>query len=164
MAIHSRILAWRIPWTEEPGRLQSMGSQKSRTWLSDWTQRCNGPLESPHLPLFLISWPLLIWEWSAFSKPCSLFYSLICLAVSVLVSAQRMQHAGSFLVVCSDSKCGAQAPEYVYVCVCVCVCVCMWRRRHSVIVVHGLSCSLAYVLLLARSGIERRSLHCKTIS
>ena len=28
MATHSSILAWRIPWTEEPGRLQSMGSQK----------------------------------------------------------------------------------------------------------------------------------------
>ena len=27
-ATHSRILAWRIPWTEEPGRLQSMGSQR----------------------------------------------------------------------------------------------------------------------------------------
>ena len=27
MAIYSSILAWRIPWTEEPGRLQSMGSQ-----------------------------------------------------------------------------------------------------------------------------------------
>ena len=27
MAIHSSILTWRIPWTEEPGRLQSMGSQ-----------------------------------------------------------------------------------------------------------------------------------------
>ena len=27
MAIQSSILAWRIPWTEEPGRLQSMGSQ-----------------------------------------------------------------------------------------------------------------------------------------
>ena len=26
MATHSRILAWRIPWTEEPGRLQSIGS------------------------------------------------------------------------------------------------------------------------------------------
>ena len=26
MAIHSSILAWRIPWTEEPGGLQSMGS------------------------------------------------------------------------------------------------------------------------------------------
>ena len=28
MATHSRILAWKIPWTEEPGRLQSMGSQR----------------------------------------------------------------------------------------------------------------------------------------
>ena len=27
MATHSSILAWKIPWTEEPGRLQSMGSQ-----------------------------------------------------------------------------------------------------------------------------------------
>ena len=25
MAIHSSVLAWKIPWTEEPGRLQSMG-------------------------------------------------------------------------------------------------------------------------------------------
>ena len=29
MATHSGILAWEIPWTEELGRLQSMGSQKS---------------------------------------------------------------------------------------------------------------------------------------
>ena len=28
MATHSSILAWRIPWTEEPGGLQSMGSQE----------------------------------------------------------------------------------------------------------------------------------------
>ena len=28
MATHSNILAWRIPWTEEPGRLHSMGSQE----------------------------------------------------------------------------------------------------------------------------------------
>ena len=27
MATHSSILAWRIPWTEEPGELQTMGSQ-----------------------------------------------------------------------------------------------------------------------------------------
>ena len=31
VATHSSILAWRIPWTEEPGGLQSMGSQKSDT-------------------------------------------------------------------------------------------------------------------------------------
>jgi len=30
MAIHASILAWRIPWMEEPGRLQSMGSQRVR--------------------------------------------------------------------------------------------------------------------------------------
>ena len=29
-ATHSSLLAWRIPWTEEPGRLQSMGSQRVR--------------------------------------------------------------------------------------------------------------------------------------
>ena len=33
MATHSSILAWRIPWTEEPGGLQSLGSQ-SQTRLS----------------------------------------------------------------------------------------------------------------------------------
>ena len=31
MAIHSSILAWKIPWTEEIGGLQSMGSQESDT-------------------------------------------------------------------------------------------------------------------------------------
>ena len=35
MATHSSILAWRIPWTEEPGRLQSIESQKSRKPLSN---------------------------------------------------------------------------------------------------------------------------------
>ena len=30
MATHSSTLAWKIPWTEEPGRLQSMGSQRVR--------------------------------------------------------------------------------------------------------------------------------------
>ena len=36
MAPHSSTLAWKIPWTEESGRLQSVGSQ-SRTGLSDFT-------------------------------------------------------------------------------------------------------------------------------
>ena len=30
MATHSRTLAWKIPWTEEPGRLQFIGSQRVR--------------------------------------------------------------------------------------------------------------------------------------
>ena len=37
MATCSSILAWKIPWTVKPGRLQSMGSQKSQTQLSEHT-------------------------------------------------------------------------------------------------------------------------------
>ena len=35
IATHASFLAWRIPWTEEPGGLQSMGSQKIWTGFSD---------------------------------------------------------------------------------------------------------------------------------
>ena len=35
MATHFSILAWRIPWTEEPGGQQSMGSQRVQTRLSE---------------------------------------------------------------------------------------------------------------------------------
>ena len=49
-ATHSSILAWRIPWTEESGGLQSMGSQRVRCGWSDlalmcaegWTNRALG--------------------------------------------------------------------------------------------------------------------------
>ena len=37
MVTHSSILVWKIPWTKKPGRLPAMGSQKSRTRLSDFT-------------------------------------------------------------------------------------------------------------------------------
>ena len=37
MATHSSTLAWKIPWTEKPGRLQSHGVAKSQTRLSDFT-------------------------------------------------------------------------------------------------------------------------------
>ena len=36
MWIHSSILSWRIPWTEEPGALQSAGPQRVRHSWSDW--------------------------------------------------------------------------------------------------------------------------------
>ena len=36
MAPHSSTLAWKIPWTEEPGRAAVRGVAKSRTWLSDF--------------------------------------------------------------------------------------------------------------------------------
>ena len=43
MAIHSSILVWRIPWTEEPGRLQSMGLQRVRhDWATEQPQQHTG--------------------------------------------------------------------------------------------------------------------------
>ena len=41
MATHSSTLAWKIPWTEEPGRLQSMGLQKE----SDTIERLDDAME-----------------------------------------------------------------------------------------------------------------------
>ena len=41
IATHSSILVWKIPWTEEAGRLQSMGLQQSQTRLSDSTTQQN---------------------------------------------------------------------------------------------------------------------------
>ena len=32
MVTHSSVLAWRIPWTEDPGRLQSMGLKETKSW------------------------------------------------------------------------------------------------------------------------------------
>ena len=47
MATHCSILAWRIPWTEEVGGLQSVGSQRVRHDLSDWARTF--PSWRPHL-------------------------------------------------------------------------------------------------------------------
>ena len=45
MATHSSVLAWRIPWMEEPGGLQSMGSQGATNALTfTWTVACQAPL------------------------------------------------------------------------------------------------------------------------
>ena len=58
MATHSSTLAWKIPWTEEPGRLQSVGSQGVR---HDWVTNT-----------FTVTLPLshmLAMEWPNFSKP-----------------------------------------------------------------------------------------------
>ena len=66
MATHSNILAWKIPWMEEPGRLQSMGSQRVG----------HGWATSPHYsPLILAS------TWSEFPKPMFLvtLYSFVIL-------------------------------------------------------------------------------------
>ena len=52
MATHSCIFAWRTPWTEEPGGLQSVGSQKNWTQLNDGARMhaCTVPSQSRDSP------------------------------------------------------------------------------------------------------------------
>ena len=49
MATHSSTLAWRIPWTEEPGGLQSQGSQRLRHDCDDFVHACTHALTSTYL-------------------------------------------------------------------------------------------------------------------
>ena len=58
MTTHSSILAWRIPWTEEPGGLQSMGSQRVRHNLS--TERTGTQLISIKAKIKSLGSPLYL--------------------------------------------------------------------------------------------------------
>ena len=78
MANHSSIFAWRIPWTGEPGRLQSIGSQRIRHNWSDWACSHTGylgflfvyPYSSEKVGLklniqktkIMVSGPIISWE------------------------------------------------------------------------------------------------------
>ena len=52
MATHSSVLAWRIPWTEEPGGLPSMGRTESDTTEVTWQQQQQSPVV--HFFFFLL--------------------------------------------------------------------------------------------------------------
>ena len=58
MTTHSSILAWKILWTEEPSRLQSMGSQRvGHDWVTSHIQSVNRPRSGPkHLPTMRETW------------------------------------------------------------------------------------------------------------
>ena len=51
MAIHSSTIAWKIPWTEEPGRLQSMGPQRVTTERLHFTTYLGTPKFSAYLQM-----------------------------------------------------------------------------------------------------------------
>ena len=68
MATHSSILAWKIPWTEEPGRLQSMGLKELGTTEQLTLGRvfAQSPLPLPRTPVIQLiiphSNPSTVWE------------------------------------------------------------------------------------------------------
>jgi len=58
MAIHSIILAWRIPWTEKPGGLQSLGLQRVGHDLSDLAQHST----AQHMRVTRLEWQRPTWS------------------------------------------------------------------------------------------------------
>ena len=50
MTTYSSTLAWKIPWTEEPGRLLSMGSQRVREITKDKLEGVSGDKRTPPVP------------------------------------------------------------------------------------------------------------------
>ena len=80
MATHSRILAWRIPWTGEPGRLQSMGLQRVR---HDWS-------DLAHTHLWLLGLKINSETVKGSESPCAvnfLVFIIILLFLLCLTSA-----------------------------------------------------------------------------
>ena len=82
MATHSSILAWRILWTQEPGRLQSMGSQESDT-TERLNHHCRQIIEKQFL-LFIYSWLPLLQNRSSWVRGFS----------SCSMKAQQLWHVG----------------------------------------------------------------------
>ena len=76
MATPSSILAWRIPWTEEPDGLQSIGLQKVK-WLNEHT--LPSPVLSCHYVKYIIFSIIFsdIWILRTFNNPVLFFYSMI---------------------------------------------------------------------------------------
>ena len=60
MATNCSMLAWEIPWTEEPGGLQSIGLQKSQTGLSDYTTTATISLKAGILTMRYEGWRKVI--------------------------------------------------------------------------------------------------------
>ena len=96
------ILAWRISWAKEPGELQSMGSQKCQTQLSDWAIRIL------HIPVCLLSSVGTLWCPTAPPH----FLALVSIAKSILGNTGNTGNTGSLFSVFFTSACCL--PSFVF--------------------------------------------------
>ena len=87
MATHSSLLAWRIPWTEEPGGLQSMEVTKSRTLLSARTHTHTHAHFNVYTPFLLAQ------------TPCSINMEILSLLIKeILYSHHRVNEHISIII------------------------------------------------------------------
>ena len=94
MATHSSILAWRIPWTEEPGGLQSTGSQRvGHDWVYFYS--CKFCSSSPWFFRQIFS----LW-WLSISGWFSVFYGIIISTCCFRVHFGRWRQHGTLVLNC----------------------------------------------------------------
>ena len=106
MATHSSILAWRIPWTEEPGGLQSMGSQRARhepaTEHTHWENVCI--CRSLLLPLLLGAYPHFLGAPSLYFWPDPSCFLPLHTEGHVIHSQPELKPSASLVPIPHESK------------------------------------------------------------
>ena len=126
MATQSSILAWRIPWTEEPGRLQSMGSQRVGLYWATFTFHFHTLFLWIVIGLGkLFGQPSIIKYW-LYSLCCTIYpYSLLILYIKVCTLSPLPLHCpyphrvdSSFMYLCISGAKNACLPQW-----------CLWALR-----------------------------------
>ena len=98
LSTHSSIFAWKIPWTEEPGRLQSIGLQNSCIWLSNYTRMTTICVCACYT--FINWWTEMLFQWNILYNWVLLFVSYIyiyTLYTSVCMYIHMQTHTFSYL-------------------------------------------------------------------
>ena len=99
MAIHSRFLFWRTPWTEEPGRLQSMGSQKVRhDWVTNNYSECSCIILFIYIELVIVSL-FHLWFWSQ---------------QDILIFNHYQNHGIAIKAICNPANSVQNAPVHLF--------------------------------------------------
>ena len=87
MATHSSILAWRIPWTEEPGMLQSMGCRVEHNWATNIATHTHIYPSCLKPPAAVVCWLVSPSTYSRSSSKCSFsllhYFSLVIIPISI---------------------------------------------------------------------------------
>ena len=99
MATHSSILTWKIPWTEDPGRLQSMGSRLTSVQITDIFYKYKIQLRMPSISIFNVSPLHLDRDWKTYVIHPMLIYptsrQMILLLIQYYLSTRPVFHMHS---------------------------------------------------------------------
>ena len=141
MATHSSILAWKIPWTEEPGRARVHGVAKSWTQLSDFTFLFSFLSKGWFLSVETWNWPdgrNTLWKYMEKSIHMEIFavqlirhvLSMYCGESAVLGMPCKDTEMDQISLLSRNSKQSWRVwlvnmvkNMYMHICLCVCVCV-----------------------------------------